>query len=59
MSWNEIQNSLEKKIKIKTPTNFVPTRTNFLQKRYLVRLAKNFDPNQMSACVHENFYIAY
>ena len=59
MSWNEIQNSLEKKNKIKTRTNFVPTRTSSVQKRYLVTLAKNFDPNQMSAGVLENLYIAY
>ena len=43
----EMQNSLEKK----TRTNFVPTRTNFVPKRYWDRLDKNFDLNQMSACV--------
>ena len=50
---------LWKKKKKKTRTNFVPTRTNFVPKPYWVRLAKNFDLNQMSACVHENLYIAY
>ena len=35
------------------------THTNFVPKRHWVRLAKNFDLNQMSACVHENLYIAH
>ena len=30
------------------------TRTNFVPKRHWVKLAKNFDLNQMSACVREN-----
>ena len=52
MSKNEMQNYLEKKKKKKTRTNFVP-------KCHWVRLVKNFDLNQMSACVHENLYIAH
>ena len=60
MSKNEMQNSLaKKKKKKKNRTNFVPTRTNFVPKPYWVRLAKNLDLNQMSACVHENLYVAY
>ena len=46
-----MQNSLGKKKK-KTCTNFVP-------KCRWVRLVKNFDLNQMLACVHENLYIAH
>ena len=53
-----MKNSLKKKKK-KTRTNFVPTRTNFVPRCHQVRLVKNFDLHQMSACVHENLYIAH
>ena len=50
-SKKEMKNSLKKKKK--------KTRTNFVPKCHQVRLVKNFDLHQMSACVHENLYIAH
>ena len=56
-SKKEMQNSIErKKIKNKNKINKnkINTRSNLVLKRHWVRLAKNFDLNQMSACGHEN-----
>ena len=53
-----MQNSLGKKKK-KTRAKFAPTRTKFVPKCHWVKLVKNFDLNQISACVLENLYIAH